>query len=115
MADEGIVDNARQIGQEILGPGLQALAAKYPLIGQARGIGLFWALEFVSDVKLKTPLAASVVAQMKAQFQARGLLTFTVENRLHVVPPCIVNAAQVAEALAIFDEVIGEFSARHAR
>jgi taurine--2-oxoglutarate transaminase len=31
-----------------------------------------------------------------------------------VVPPCIVNPAQVAQALAIFDEVIGEFSAKHA-
>ncbi|MDD2054268.1 aspartate aminotransferase family protein [Pseudomonas putida] len=114
MAEEGIVDNARRIGQELLGPGLQALAAKYPLIGEARGIGLFWALEFVSDERLKTPLAAPVMAQMKAAFQARGLLTFIVENRLHVVPPCIVSPAQVAQALGIFDEVIGEFSARHA-
>lgn len=114
MAEEGIVDNARRIGQELLGPGLQALAAKYPLIGEARGIGLFWALEFVSDERLKTPLAAPVMAQMKAAFQARGLLTFIVENRLHVVPPCIVSPAQVAQALGIFDEVIGEFSARYA-
>lgn len=114
MAEEGIVDNARRIGQELLGPGLQALAAKYPLIGEARGIGLFWALEFVSDERLKSPLAAPVMAQMKAAFQARGLLTFIVENRLHVVPPCIVSPAQVAQALGIFDEVIGEFSARYA-
>ncbi|KTC33276.1 hypothetical protein AO269_26080 [Pseudomonas putida] len=115
MAEEGIVDNARQIGHEVLGPGLRALAAKYPLIGEARGIGLFWALEFISDKTLKTPLAAPVMGQMKAAFQARGLLTFIVENRLHVVPPCIVNAAQVEEALGIFDEVIGEFSGRYSR
>ena len=115
MAEEGIVDNARQIGHEVLGPGLRALAAKYPLIGEARGIGLFWALEFISDRTLKTPLAAPVMGQMKAAFQARGLLTFIVENRLHVVPPCIVNAAQVEEALGIFDEVIGEFSGRYMR
>ena len=115
MAEEGIVDNARHIGQELLGPGLRALAVKYPLIGEARGMGLFWALEFVSNEKLKTPLAAPVMAQMKAAFQARGLLTFIVDNRLHVVPPCIVNPAQVAQALGIFDEVIGEFSAKHAR
>ncbi len=114
MAEEGIVDNARMIGQEHLGPGLKALAAKHALIGEARGIGLFWALEMVSDRKQKTPLAPAVMAQMKAAFQGRGLLTFIVENRIHVVPPCIVNPAQVAQALAIFDEVIGEFSAKHA-
>ncbi|NBA96052.1 aspartate aminotransferase family protein [Pseudomonas sp. R5(2019)] len=114
MDEEGIVDNARHIGQELLGPGLQALAAKHPLIGEVRGIGLFWALEFVSNVKHKTPLAAPVMAQMKAAFQARGLLTFVVDHRLHVVPPCIVSPAQVAQALGIFDEVIGEFSAKYA-
>lgn len=114
MAEEGIVDNARMIGQEYLGPGLKALAAKHALIGEARGIGLFWALEMVSDQAKKTPLAAPVMGQMKAAFQARGLLTFVVENRIHVVPPCIVNPEQVAQALAIFDEVIGEFSSKHA-
>jgi taurine---2-oxoglutarate transaminase len=114
MAEEGIVDNARQIGQEVLAPGLMALADKYPLIGEARGIGLFWALEFVSDAKLKTPLAAPVVAEMKAALIARGLLPFTVDNRLHVVPPCIVTASQVGDALAILDEVIGMFSGKHA-
>ena len=93
---------------------LKALAAKHGLIGEARGIGLFWALEMVSDRHKKTPLAPAVMAQMKAAFQARGLLTFIVENRIHVVPPCIVNPQQVAQALAIFDDVIGEFSARHA-
>lgn len=114
MAEEGIVDNARQVGQEVLGPGLHSLAAKYPLIAEARGIGLFWALEFVSSVKLKTPLAAPIMAQMKAAFQARGLLTFIVENRLHVVPPCIVSPQQVIQALDILDDVIGEFSAKYA-
>jgi taurine--2-oxoglutarate transaminase len=113
MAEEGIVDHARHIGAEILGPGLQALAAKYPLIGEARGLGVFWALELVSDVQRKTPLAAPVMAQLKAAFQARGLLTFIVENRVHVVPPCIVSAAQVDTALGIFDEVFSEFSARY--
>jgi taurine--2-oxoglutarate transaminase len=50
---------------------------------------------------------------LKAAFQARGLLTFIVENRVHVVPPCIVSAAQVDTALGIFDEVFSEFSARY--
>ncbi|GGK00657.1 aspartate aminotransferase family protein [Pseudomonas matsuisoli] len=114
MAEERIVDNARQIGQEVLAPGLTKLAEKYPLIGEARGIGLFWALEFVSDTKAKTPLAGPIVAEMKSALIQRGLLTFTVENRLHVVPPCIVTAAQVGDALAILDEVIRVFSEKYA-
>jgi taurine---2-oxoglutarate transaminase len=28
------------------------------------------------------------------------------ENRIHVVPPCVVTAEEVAEAMAIYDEVL---------
>ena len=114
MAEQGMVDNARQVGQEVLAPGLQHLANRHELIGEVRGLGLFWAIEFVSDSQRKTPLTAAVVARMKAAFQARGLLTFTVENRLHVVPPCIVTPAEASEALTILDDVIGDFSRRGA-
>ena len=47
MADEGIVDNAARIGRDVLGPGLAELADKHALIGEARGAGVFWALELV--------------------------------------------------------------------
>jgi taurine--2-oxoglutarate transaminase len=34
-------------------------------------------------------------------------LPFTVENRIHVVPPCIVTPEEVAEAFTTYDEVLG--------
>jgi taurine--2-oxoglutarate transaminase len=34
----------------------------------------------------------------------RGLLPFASENRIHVVPPCVVTQDEVARALAIYDE-----------
>ncbi|MFF7707695.1 aminotransferase class III-fold pyridoxal phosphate-dependent enzyme [Pseudomonas sp. NPDC007930] len=106
MSAEGMVENARMIGESALGPGLRALAARYPMIiGEVRGLGVFWALEFVTDPIQKTPMPAPRMQAMKAALTARGLLTFVVDNRIHVVPPCIVNAEQVNEALGIFDEV----------
>ncbi|MDH2244637.1 aspartate aminotransferase family protein [Pseudomonas sp. GD03855] len=114
MTEEGMVENARDIGAQVLGPGLKKLAERYPMIGEARGVGLFWALEFVSDVQQRTPMPAPVMQEMKAALAARGLLSFVVENRIHVVPPCIVSAAQVNEALAIFDEVFALFAPRFA-
>ena len=114
MTEEGMVENARDIGAQVLGPGLKKLAERYPMIGEARGVGLFWALEFVSDVQHRTPMPAPVMQEMKAALALRGLLSFVVENRIHVVPPCIVSAAQVNEALAIFDEVFALFAPRFA-
>ena len=107
MQEEGVVENARQIGEDVLGPGLKALADKHPVIGEARGIGLFWALELVEDRQRRTPLAPARMARIKAALLERGLLPFIMDNRIHVLPPCIVSAEEVHQALAIYDEVLG--------
>lgn len=104
MTDEGIIENARMIGTDHLGPGLRALAAKHPLIGEVRGLGVFWALDLVSDPALRTPVGPSVIPELKAECMKRGLLPFAADNRLHVVPPCVITADEVARALAIYDE-----------
>ncbi len=57
MQSEGIVENARRIGDEVLRPGLTDLAAEHPIIGEVRGLGVFFALDLVSDRATKEPLA----------------------------------------------------------
>ncbi|HEV7948151.1 MAG TPA: aspartate aminotransferase family protein [Glaciihabitans sp.] len=103
MAEEGIVDNAAMIGRDHLAPGLAALAAKHPLIGEVRGVGVFWALDLVSDPHTREPLSAAAVAQLKTELLARGLMPFVADNRIHVVPPCVVTPDEVASALEIYD------------
>jgi len=104
MESDGIVDNARTIGTDHLAPGLAQLAAKHPLIGEVRGLGVFWALDLVADPESREPLSGVVVGQLKKELMARGLLPFVADNRIHVVPPCIVTPDEVARALAIYDE-----------
>jgi taurine--2-oxoglutarate transaminase len=104
MEADGIIDNARTIGTDHLAPGLEALAANHPLIGDVRGVGVFWALDLVSDPDTREPVSGAVIAQLKKELMARGLLPFAADNRIHVVPPCIVTAEEVARALAIYDE-----------
>ena len=43
---------------------------------------------------------------MKGELVAAGLLPFVAENRVHVVPPCVVTDEEVARALTIYDEVL---------
>jgi taurine--2-oxoglutarate transaminase len=106
MEDEGIVRNAARIGRDVIAPGLAELMAKHPIIGEVRGLGVFWALELVADRATREPVSAGVVGRIKKELLARNLLPFTVDNRIHVVPPCIVSDDEVAEALAIYDEVL---------
>ncbi len=106
MEHEGIVANAKSIGEDVLGPGLRELAERHPVIGEVRGTGVFWALELVADRDSRAPLAAAEIAFAKSELAARGVLGFTADNRIHVVPPCIVTADEVAQALAVYDEVL---------
>jgi taurine---2-oxoglutarate transaminase len=112
MDDEGIIENAAMIGRDHLGPGLAALATKHDLIGEVRGLGVFWALDLVSDPETKEPLPGGAVLELKKALLAHGVLPFTVDNRIHVVPPCVVTADEVATGLAALDEVFTEFAGR---
>ena len=104
MDEEGIIDNARVIGTDHLAPGLAQLAAKHPMIGEVRGLGVFWALDLVDDPETRDPVSGAVIAQLKAELMSRGLFPFSADNRIHVVPPCVVTPDEVARALAIYDE-----------
>ncbi|WP_346796598.1 aspartate aminotransferase family protein [Halomonas sp. Bachu 37] len=110
MADEGIVENADRVGNGPLAAGLARLAERHALIGEVRGVGVFHALELVADPVSKAPLPAAQVGVIKQQLQARGLLVFTAENRIHVVPPCIVTEEEVKEGLAILDDVLNAYA-----
>ncbi|HWU57285.1 MAG TPA: aspartate aminotransferase family protein [Microbacteriaceae bacterium] len=106
MKAENIVENAARVGAESIGPGLAELASKHPSIGEVRGEGVFWAMELVADRETREPLPAAAMGRVKAALLERGLLPFVQDNRIHVVPPCIVTDADVAEAMEIYDSAL---------
>ena len=110
MKEEGVVENAKSIGENVLGPGLRALAERHPIIGDVRGLGVFWALDLVTDRATREPLApyggtSPAMGELVAESKKRGLMPFTNFNRMHVVPPCTVSEVEAKEGLAILDEV----------
>ena len=115
MKEEGVVENARRIGEDVLGPGLRELAERHPVIGEVRGLGVFWALDLVSDRATREPLApyggsSPAMAELLGEIKKRGVLPFANFNRLHVVPPCTVSDAEVKEGLAVLDEAFTAIS-----
>jgi taurine--2-oxoglutarate transaminase len=111
MKEEGIVENAKAIGETVIGPALRDMQERHPVIGEVRGMGVFWAVELVSSRATKEPLApyggtSPAMGELVTEAKARGLMPFTNFNRLHVVPPCIVTEAEAKEGLAILDEVL---------
>lgn len=114
MKEEGVIKNAAEIGEHELGPRLQALAQRHSMIGEVRGLGVFHAIELVADKKTGEPLEMDIMGEIKGKLMERGLLTFVVANRIHVVPPCIVTVEEVDRAVTILDETLSALS-RNAR
>ncbi|HEY7719555.1 MAG TPA: aspartate aminotransferase family protein [Pedococcus sp.] len=118
--EEGIIEHARALGEDVIGPGLRALAERHPSVGEVRGLGVFWALELVRDRRTREPLvpfnasgaAAAPMNEFAAACKERGLWPFVHFNRTHVVPPCTTTAEEVREGLAILDEAL-EVADRH--
>ena len=111
MAEEGIVENAAWIGENVLGPGLAALAGRHRCVGEVRGLGVFWALDLVKNKETREPIApyggtSAAMTELVKACKQRGLLPFTNFNRLHAVPPCNVTEAEAREGIEILDEAL---------
>lgn len=111
--EEGVIEHARMLGEDVIGPALSEIAAKHPSVGEVRGLGVFWAVELVKNED-KTPLVpfnaagkdAAPMNAVAAACKERGLWPFVHFNRIHVVPPCTTSVDEVREGLAILDEAL---------
>jgi taurine--2-oxoglutarate transaminase len=112
--DEGVVEHARRMGTDVVGPALAGLAERHPSVGEVRGLGMFWALELVRDRATREPLVpfnasgadAAPMNAFAAACKELGLYPFAHFNRTHVVPPCTTTEAELLEGVAILDEAL---------
>jgi 4-aminobutyrate aminotransferase len=105
IRDEGLVDNAATQGERLL-DGARAVAKEHPVIGDVRGIGLMIASEFTAADGKPDGATAAKVQQAAAE---RGLLLLTCGpygNTVRMIPPLIVDAAQIDEGLRLWTESV---------
>lgn len=111
MEHEGLIEHARRIGDEVLQPGLAELALRHRVIGEVRGLGVFFALDLVSDRATREPLApygqsSPAMNAILAACREERLLIFANFNRLHVVPPCTITDDEARDGLARLDRAL---------
>jgi adenosylmethionine-8-amino-7-oxononanoate aminotransferase len=107
----GLVENARQMGERLLA-GLRQFT-ELPIVGEARGLGLFCAIEAVQDKQSREPLPERIqkAGGLVKLAQERGLLVRSSPTRSDlavITPPLIVNAAEIDRALAILGDCLVE-------
>ena len=98
--EDGLIENAVRMGAK-LGARLEQIKEKHASVGDVRYIGLFSALEIVSNKKDKQPIDPLV--EVQKVLRQKGLFTFNFHNILFVVPPLCITEAQLEEGLAIIE------------
>jgi taurine--2-oxoglutarate transaminase len=99
---------------------LGRLKDKYPIIGDVRGTGAFFCLEFVADRATREPLIAwqgksqGVMPSLFGALRKNGVYCFGRYNLLHIAPPLIVEEAELDEAIAAIDASLEVLSAAYA-
>jgi 4-aminobutyrate aminotransferase / (S)-3-amino-2-methylpropionate transaminase / 5-aminovalerate transaminase len=99
----GVLEQAFRI-QNILLPRLEAMKAKFPVIGDVRGRGAMIAIEFV-EPGTHNPNAAAVDAVVKFCHQ-NGVLVLnagTYGNVIRFLPPLPISDAQLNDALDVLE------------
>ena len=100
--------------------GLERVRDRNEIVGEVRGTGAFFALEFVSDRKTHEPLvpwqgkSMGPMPVLFAGLKKRGAYAFGRYNVMHVAPPLIITDDQIDEAVATIDAAVGELAEAHA-
>jgi taurine---2-oxoglutarate transaminase len=117
--EDGIFARAAQLEPK-LRAGLERVRAKHEIVGEVRGTGAFFAVEFVSDRVKRTPLvpwqgaSQGPMPALFAGLKKRGAYAFGRYNVLHVAPPLTIDDAQIDEAIEAIDGAVGELAAAYA-
>ncbi len=109
IRDEGLVAHAAELGRVALDI-LRGMAARHPLIGDIRGLGLLMGIELVRRDAAGRPVPATDAAE-QVMYAAldRGLnFKVTMGNILTLTPALTLARAELEHALHILDTCIGE-------
>ena len=115
ISEEKMLENAAVIGEKVIKPLLEELKAKHKVIGEVRGLGVFWAIDLVKDRATKEPLApygasSPAMNELVATCKKLGMAPFNNYNRIHICPPCNVSEAEMREGFAILDQALASIA-----
>lgn len=114
--EEGILERVKDLGERIVKPRLEAMGEKYSIVGEVRGLGLFWALELVRDQTTREPLVpfnasgaeTAPMNQFAAYCKSNGVWPFTHFNRVHVAPPLVISEEDLLRGLDVYEAAIAD-------
>ncbi|EHR0801237.1 aspartate aminotransferase family protein [Vibrio parahaemolyticus] len=105
IEQDGLLDKAKADSQFVREKLLE-MKAKYPVIGDVRGIGMLWGIELVTDHESKARAYDEAEAVLYQCLNNGVSFKVSQGNVIQLSPPLIITREQLTEALAIFEEAI---------
>ncbi|HFQ5142302.1 TPA: aspartate aminotransferase family protein [Vibrio vulnificus] len=105
IEQDGLLDKAKADSQ-FMREKLLEMKAKYPVIGDVRGIGMLWGIELVTDHESKARAYDEAEAVLYQCLNNGVSFKVSQGNVIQLSPPLIITREQLTEALAIFEEAI---------
>lgn len=107
IEQDGLLDKAKADSQ-FMREKLLEMKAKYPVIGDVRGIGMLWGIELVTDHESKARAYDEAEAALYQCLNNGVSFKVSQGNVIQLSPPLIITREQLTEALAIFEEAIAK-------
>ncbi|HCG7217992.1 TPA: aspartate aminotransferase family protein [Vibrio parahaemolyticus] len=107
IEQDGLLDKAKADSQ-FMHEKLLEMKAKYPVIGDVRGIGMLWGIELVTDHESKARAYDEAEAVLYQCLNNGVSFKVSQGNVIQLSPPLIITREQLTEALAIFEEAIAK-------
>ncbi|HCG5487745.1 TPA: aspartate aminotransferase family protein [Vibrio parahaemolyticus] len=107
IEQEGLLEKAKADSQ-FMREKLLEMKAKYPVIGDVRGIGMLWGIELVTDHESKAHAYDEAEAVLYQCLNNGVSFKVSQGNVIQLSPPLIITREQLTEALAIFEEAIAK-------
>ncbi len=107
IEQEGLLEKAKADSQ-FMREKLLEMKAKYPVIGDVRGIGMLWGIELVTDHESKARAYDEAEAVLYQCLNNGMSFKVSQGNVIQLSPPLIITREQLTEALAIFEEAIAK-------
>ena len=107
LLEQELVDNAARVGARMK-QRMQTWPARFPIVGDVRGLGLMLGFEIVRDqsTREKAPELRDRIEELAFR---RGLLTLGAgQNSIRLAPPLIISNDQSDFALETLEECIGQ-------
>ncbi|EGQ8057593.1 aspartate aminotransferase family protein [Vibrio parahaemolyticus] len=105
IEQDGLLDKVKADSQ-FMREKLLEIKAKYPVIGDVRGIGMLWGIELVTDHESKARAYDEAEAVLYQCLNNGVSFKVSQGNVIQLSPPLIITREQLTEALAIFEEAI---------